>query len=136
MRTAFSTNLIILQGNVTRDPEVKETSGGSTILKFGLATSYSKKVGEDFEEVTTFHNIVCFGKSAEWLSTKIKKGHKVMVTGRQENRSYEKQDGTKGFSSEVIAETVTPFLATNNTKKAEDQSEDYAAEEIADDVPF
>lgn len=136
MRTAFSTNLIILQGNVTRDPEVKQTQGGTTVMKFGLATNYSKKVGDDFEDVVTYHNVVCFGKGAEWLEGKIKKGHKIMVTGRQDNRTWDKEDGTKGYASEVVADTVTPFLQTNGSKSKPVDDQEYETEDIADDVPF
>lgn len=135
MRTSFSTNQIILQGNVTRDPNAQFTKGGTFVMKFGLATNYSKKVGEEFEDVVTFHNIVCFGKGAEWLENRIKKGHKVLVIGRQENRTFEKEDGTKAYISEVVAETITPFLTTNGSKKAGD-TEDVDSEEVSDDVPF
>lgn len=137
MRTAFSTNLIILQGNVTRDPEMKVTQSGAAIMRIGLATNYSKKVGDDYEDVTTYHNIVCFGKSAEWLQDRIKKGHKIMVTGRQENRTFDKDDGTKGYVSEVIAETVTPFLQTNgSSKKGDLTDQEYDSEKIASEIPF
>ena len=113
MRTAFSTNLIVLQGNVTRDPEVKVTKNGTFVMKFGLATEHSKSV--------------------EWLDGKIKKGHKVMVTGRQENQSFEGDDGQKKFYSQVVTDTVTPFLQTNGTSK---QNDITSEEDVSDDIPF
>lgn len=133
MRTSFSTNMIILQGNVTKDPEVSTTQNGTTVMKFGLATSYSKKTEDGYEEVTTFHNIVGFGQSVDWLDGKVKKGHKVMVIGRQENRSYETEDGQKKNWSEVIAETITPFLQTNGSSQ---KDQNTTSEDVADDVPF
>lgn len=133
MRTAFSTNLIVLQGNVTRDPEVKVTKNGTFVMKFGLATEHSKGAENDFEKVTTYHNILCLGKSVEWLDGKIKKGHKVMVTGRQENQSFEGDDGQKKFYSQVVTDTVTPFLQTNGTSK---QNDITSEKDVSDDVPF
>jgi single-strand DNA-binding protein len=146
MRTSFSTNQIILQGNVTNDPKGKRTEKDVFILKFGLATNRSVKVGEEYEDRTTFHQIVCIGKGAEWLEERIKKGHKVLVIGRQENRSYETEEGEKKYMSEVVAETVTPFLTTNGSKKdKQTQEEDeyvdqveeaVASGKLADDIPF
>lgn len=140
MRTAFSTNMIILQGNVTKDPEVKATKNGTIVMKFGLATNYSKKTEDGYEEVTTYHNIIAFGKGAEWLDGRIKKGHKIMIVGRQENRPYETEDGQKRYVSEVIADQITPFLQTNgksSDKEVEPTSENtQTLEDISDDVPF
>lgn len=134
MRTAFSTNVIILQGNVTKDPEINITNSGAKVMKFGLATSYSKKTEDGYEDVTTYHNIVGFGPSIDWLEGKIKKGHKLMIIGRQENRSYETESGEKKNWSEVIAETITPFLQTNGSSQKEDQT--ITSEQVSDDVPF
>lgn len=138
MRTSFSTNIIFLQGNIASDPESRETKNGTFILNFSLATNRSVKIDDEYEDRATFHRVVCIGKGAEWLADRIKKGHKIMVTGRQENRSYETEDGQKRYVSEVIADTVTPFLQTNNSKKsnADAAEEEYKSEEIADDVPF
>lgn len=142
MRTSFSTNQIILQGNVCKDPEAKRTNNDTFVLTFNLATNRSVKIGEEYEDRTTFHRVVCIGKGAEWLETRIKKGQKVLVIGRQENRSYETDDGEKRYVSEVIAETVTPFLSgSGNSKKAQNDvaEDDYADStegKVADDIPF
>lgn len=126
MKTSFSTNMIFLQGNISTDPESKQSDSGTLILKFSVATNHSVKVGENYETRTTFHRVVCIGKGAEWLESRLKKGHKVLVVGRQENRSYETADGTKKYISEVIADQVTPLFS----------SKDNAYEDVADEIPI
>ena len=106
---AFSINLAIITGNVTRDPELKYTPSGSAVTTFGVATNHSVKKGDVWEDRPTFHNIVVWGKIAEYLTNTLKKGMKVSISGRIENRVYDKKDGTKGNISEIVADTVIPF---------------------------
>lgn len=106
---AFSVNLAVITGNVTRDPELKFTPSGQAVCTFGVATNHSVKKGDQWEDVPTFHNIVVWGKVAEFLSNVLKKGIKVSLTGRISNRQYDAKDGTKKYISEIIADTVIPF---------------------------
>ncbi len=143
MRTQFSMNQIVLLGNITNDPTIKKTENGTTIITFNLATNRSVKISDGkYDDKPTFHRIVCIGKGAEWLENKIKKGHKVLITGRQENRSYETESGEKKYISEIIAESVVPFLETKTSRKTEDAKaettyeNEFSAEDVAGDVPF
>lgn len=106
---AFSINLAIITGNVTRDPELRYTPSGSAVCSFGVATNHSIKKGDVWEDKPTFHNVVVWGKVAEYLSNTLKKGMKVSLTGRIDNRQYDAKDGTKKYISEIVAETVIPF---------------------------
>ncbi len=106
---SFSINLAIITGNVTRDPELRYTPSGAAVCSFGVATNYSVKKNDQWTDVPTFHNIVVWGKQAEYLSNTLKKGMKVSLQGRIDNRSYDAKDGTKKYISEIIAETVIPF---------------------------
>ena len=146
---AFSINLAIITGNVTRDPELKFTPSGQAVCTFGVATNHSIKKGEVWEDKPTFHNIVVWGKIAEFLSNTLKKGMKVSITGRIDNRTYDKKDGTKGYTSEIVADTVIPFTdhrggspsehtSSNQTESqvqppVEDKVEDII---IPDEMPF
>lgn len=108
---AFSINMAIITGNVTRDPELRYTPSGAAVCSFGVATNHSIKKGDQWTDVPTFHNIIVWGKQAEFLSNTIKKGTKVSLTGRIDNRQYDAKDGTKKYISEIVAETVIPFTA-------------------------
>lgn len=108
---AFSINLAIITGNVTRDPELKFTPSGMAVCTFGVATNRSIKKGENWEDVPCFHNIVVWGKQAEYIASVVKKGIRISIQGRIDNRQYEAKDGTKKYISEIVAETVIPFTA-------------------------
>lgn len=105
----FSINLAIITGNVTRDPELRYTPSGSAVCSFGVATNHSIKKGDQWENVPTFHNIVVWGKVAEYIANTVHKGIKVSITGRIDNRQYDAKDGTKKYISEIVADTVIPF---------------------------
>lgn len=106
---AFSINLAVITGNVTREPELRFTPSGAAVCSFGVATNHSIKKGDQWEDIPTFHNIVVWGKQAEYLTTVIHKGTKVSITGRIDNRQYDAKDGTKKYISEIVADTVIPF---------------------------
>ena len=146
----FSINMAIITGNVTRDPELRYTPSGAAVCSFGVATNHSVKKGDQWTDVPTFHNIVVWGKQAEYLSNNLKKGTKVSLTGRIDNRQYDAKDGTKKYISEIVAETVIPFTAGHssagempdvvngdepkrNIQPVEDKVEDII---IPDEMPF
>ncbi len=105
----FDLNRATLIGNVTRDAELKYTGKGTAVLTFSIATNRSMQ-NEDgsYKDLPTFHNIVCWSKTAERVAKNIAKGKKVYVEGRIENRSYEK-DGQTRYISEVVADNVIVF---------------------------
>lgn len=97
-------NKALLIGRLGKDPELKYTSNGTAKLAFSLATSeyYKDQAGEKVEK-TTWHNIVMWGQRAETMANYLKKGKLVFVEGKIDNRSYDKDDGTKGYANEVVA---------------------------------
>ncbi len=98
-----------LVGNVTRDPEIRTTSGGQHVLTLGLATNdrwKDKQTGEDRERAE-FHSVVVWGDLAEEAGRVLKKGSRAYVSGRMQTRSWETQNGGKRTATEVIAEQVT-----------------------------
>lgn len=113
-------NQTVLVGRVGQDPMVRQTAKGSTVLNFSVATSKSKKVGSAWESVTQWHNVVCFGKQAEWNQHTLKKGVIVTVVGENETQTYEK-DGVKHYKHQVNAKSVV--VGTPKTD-AENQSPD------------
>lgn len=129
---AFSINLAIITGNVTRDPELRYTPSGQAVCTFGVATNRSIKKGEQWEDVPTYHNIVVWGKQAEYLSNNVKKGTKVSISGRIDNRQYDAKDGTKKYISEIVADTVVPLVAG---QRSSSEPSSHSAEPSSESVP-
>lgn len=100
-------NQATLVGNLGKDPEIKTVPNGDKVANFSIATSetWKDKSGQK-QERTVWHNIVCWRGLAEIVEKYVKKGDRVLVTGRIDNRSYDKQDGTKGYISEIVADNL------------------------------
>ncbi len=100
-------NKVILVGNLTRDVEVRYTSGGSAIGKVGIATSHKWKsqTGEQKEEVM-FIDLTFFGRTAEIANQYLHKGSKVLVDGRLVLEQWTAQDGTKRSKHSITVETM------------------------------
>lgn len=100
-------NQALLVGNLGKDPEVKTLPNGDKVANFSIATSetWKDKQGQK-QERTVWHNIVCWCGLAEVVEKYVKKGDRVLVTGRIDNRSYDKQDGTKGYISEIVVDNL------------------------------
>ena len=100
-------NKVMLIGRLGRDPELKYTQGGQSVVKFSLATdeAWTDKSGEK-KNRTEWHNIVVWGKQAETCGQYLAKGRQVYVEGRITNRSYDDKDGNKKYITEIIARDV------------------------------
>ena len=98
-------NKIILSGNLVKEVELRNTPNGTSVIQNTIAVKndYKNAKGEYDSE---FINIVAWKQTADYISKYASKGNKVLVEGRLRNRSYEKQDGTKGYVTEVIVEKV------------------------------
>ena len=100
-------NNVQLLGNLVRDVELRYTQNGSSVATFTVAATnvYKGQTGEA-KELTAFVNCVAWGKNAERMS-QFSKGQKVFVQGRLQTRSYEAQDGSKRYVTEVVADFCT-----------------------------
>jgi single-strand DNA-binding protein len=99
-------NKVILVGNLGADPEVRYTAGGTAVCKFSLATSrrFTGKDGQK-QEKTEWHRIVAWSKLAEICGQYLSKGKQVVIEGRIEYGSYEK-DGVKHYTTDIVAENM------------------------------
>lgn len=104
---AYSLNRAQVIGNVTRDPEVRQTSGGQMVASFSVATNrvWKDQSGQK-QEKAEFHNIVAWGKLAEIVSQYVGRGRKIYVEGRMQTRSWEGEDGKTRYRTEIVAENV------------------------------
>ena len=104
---ARSLNQVILMGNLTRDPELRQTPTGQTVTNFSLALNRAyKDKSDEWQEVTDYIDIVCWGPLAERVSQYLSKGRRCLVQGRLQSRSWE-QEGQKRSKVEVLANDVT-----------------------------
>lgn len=106
-------NKVILIGNLTKDPELSTTTSGISVCRFTLAIS-RRFTNSEGERETDFINIVVWRNAAENCHKFLRKGSKVAVIGSLQTRSYDAQDGTKRFVTEVIADEVD-FVSTKNS---------------------
>jgi single-strand DNA-binding protein len=88
-------NNIDLVGNLTREPELRFTQGGMAVATFGLAVNrrVQNRQTNDWEDRTSFFDVVCYGSLGENVAESVTKGSRVLVVGRLEQRSWETQDG-------------------------------------------
>jgi single-strand DNA-binding protein len=116
-----SINKAILIGNLGNDPELRETKSGESVVNFRMATSWRSK---DKAEVTSWHNIVVFGKQGKTVAEFMKKGSKVYVEGRIQERTWDDKDGNKRYMTEIIANDVR-FMDKKASESAEGVDFDF-----------
>lgn len=127
-------NAVTLIGRLTKDPETRYTPDTQmAVTRFSIAIDRGKDKGADFP------NIVVFGKQAENCEKYLKKGRMVAIQGRIQTGSYEKSDGTKVYTTDVVTDRVE-FLGEKATPAAEPTKEpEYVPEgytQIDEDIPF
>ncbi len=98
-----SINKVIVIGNVTRDPEIKQTISGQPIATFGIATNrdWMTKNGEHHTS-SEFHEVVAWSKLADICSKYIHKGKLVYIEGYLKTRSWDTPEGVKKFRTEIV----------------------------------
>src|SRR5947199_7881106 len=103
-------NSVTLIGNITRDPELRFTPAGAATATFGLAVNrrWQNRQTQEWEEATSFFDVVCWREMAENASESLTKGSRVIVTGRLEQRSWESQEADKGSKVEAVADDGGP----------------------------
>ena len=118
-------NEIILTGRLTKDPEVRYTTTQKVVTTFAVAVNRDVKNAEGNYE-TDFFNCVVWGKQAELAGNTLKKGNKILLTGRVQNRSYE-SNGEKKYITEVVI---------NRFEYLEKKEQPKTMEEMGKPVPF
>lgn len=104
---ARSFNQVILMGNLTRDPELRQTPNGQSVTSFSLALNRSYKGADgNWTEATDYIDVVAWGPLGERVAQYLTKGRPCLVNGRIQSRSWE-QDGQKRSKVEVVAQDVT-----------------------------
>lgn len=149
---AKSINMVTLMGNLTRDPELRQTPNGQSVCSFSLALNRSyKDASGEWKELTDYVNIIAWAALGERVSQYLAKGRRCLVVGRLQSSSWE-QDGQKRSKIEVVANDVT-FLdgrggdgsyegGDKNAKSSSPQAtsskkqDDVVIEDIDDSTPI
>ena len=111
-------NKVILIGNLSRDPEITTTNGGVSVCRFAIAVQRRFQNSEG-EREADFINVVVWRAQAENCHKFLKKGSKCGIVGRIQTSSYEAQDGTKRYVTEVVADEVEFISSTRNGSESE-----------------
>lgn len=113
-------NKAFVLGNLTRDPELRQTASGQAVCSFGLATNrfYTDSTGQK-QKQAEFHNVVAWGRQAEVINQYLRKGSLVLIEGRLQTRSWDDQQGNKKYRTEIVAERVQLGPRGANTNSGE-----------------
>ncbi len=100
-------NNVQLIGNVGNNPEIKNLESGKKVANFSMATNdfYRNGKGEKMQD-TQWHNLVAWGKSAEIVENFVSKGKEVAIKGKLTSRSYQAEDGTTKYVTEVMINEI------------------------------
>lgn len=100
-------NKAMLIGNLTRDPELRNTGSGQAVVSFALATNlvWTDQSGQQ-QKKTEFHNIIAWRRLAEICAKYLHKGSKVYIEGRLQTTDWTGQDGIKRYRTEIVAENM------------------------------
>jgi len=103
-------NTVTLVGNLTRDPELRFTTGGRGVAQFGLAVNRRFQQNGEWQDQTSYFNIVAWGTLGENAAATLTKGMRVIVSGRLEQREFQTREGDKRTAIEVNADEIGPSL--------------------------
>lgn len=128
-----SVNKVILIGNLTRDPEMRQTANGQMVTTFCIATN-REWVTKDSEKhgLAEYHDIVAWARLAEICNKYLKKGKLVYIEGYLKTRSWDTPEGVKKFRTEVVAQDMIMLEKRPKGEEGEDyipESDEYVPEE-------
>ena len=114
----MSINSVNISGNLTRDPELRQTQGGTSVLRLGLAVNdraRNQQTGE-WEDRANFVDCVVFGKRAEALAGMLAKGQRVAIDGRLRYSSWQDKEGNRRSKLEVVVDEIDIMSARTATQ--------------------
>lgn len=121
-------NKIFLIGNLTKDPEIRMTSTGKKVASFSMAINDGKDASG--QDVTQYFNLNAWDKKADLLELYVKKGHKIAIVGKLQNRSWDGPDGTKKYATDVVVSDLELL-----TSRAESERLNHGASSSSASTP-
>lgn len=142
----YSLNKVMIIGNLTRDPEIRNTNSGQTVTSFSVATNLNwTDQGGQQQSKTEFHNIIAWRKLGEICGQYLTKGIKVYIEGRIQTNEWTGQDNVKRQRTEIVAENMIILSprsgGPNNNSKIQAEENNIVTEVDEDeikieDIPF
>lgn len=126
-----SLNSILVEGNLVRDPELRETSKGSSVCCFSIASNRFYKQDDDYEQETSFFEVESWAKLAETCAKTLQKGRGVRVVGRLKQDRWTGPDGKQYSKIKVVAEHIEFKPRFKGKPDGGAESDDSAASEAA-----
>ena len=125
-----SFNKVILVGNMTADPELKQTTAGTSVCSFSIAVNRRFTKADQGQQTVDFINIVAWRQQAEFVSRYFKKGNPILICGQLQTRTWNDNQGQKRYATEVIADEVT-FVTPASANGAPTGGSTYTPEAYA-----
>lgn len=122
-------NKVFLIGNLTKDPDVRTTGGGTNVCTFRIAVT-RRFQNQQGERVSDFFDVVAWRQLADLCGRYLAKGRKVAVVGELQTRTYDAKDGTKRYVTEIVADEVE-FLSPRDNREGPGEGRDYNRPESA-----
>ena len=140
-------NKVILLGRLGKDPEMRYAPSGTAIATFSVATNSRQKAEGEWVDKTEWHNILAFGKNAEFAGEYLNKGKQVFIEGRLQTSNWEDQQGQKRYKTEIIVSEIqmigsksdssgSPAAKGNIDEPKGEEAQPTPATEEDDDLPF
>lgn len=117
-------NKVILIGRLTKDPEVRQTQTGKKVASISIAVDDGKD--SSGQKLTQYFNGSCWEQQAEIVERYVKKGHRICIVGKLQNRSWDKPDGTKGYATDVLIREIE-ILTSKNEAETIASSQNYSS---------
>lgn len=145
---ASDLNKVILIGRLTKDPELKYTQGGTSVCSFSIANNRTYVTAGEKKEQVSFFNCVAWAKTGEVIAEYCKKGKRIGIEGRLQQRSWDDQEGKKRQTVEIVVDnfqfldpprdagSAEPAPDTSSSSSKPDSSQNIDNPFSDEDIPF
>jgi single-strand DNA-binding protein len=127
-------NKVIMMGRLTKDPDITNTTNGTVIAKYNIAVD--RKFKRDGDPDADFFSCTSFGKQAEFVEKYLKKGTKVVITGRVQNNNYTDKNGQKVYGTVLMVEEIEFAESKKAEGTNEEKQDDFINVPDDSDLPF
>ena len=142
----MDTNVVVLSGRLTRDCELKYTSGGTAVLSGSIAVGERVKRGDEWQNESSFFDFAIFGKTAEGVKPYTTKGRQVVISGRLKQERWTAQDGSARNRVTIIVDNLQLVGGNNQAGtqtggqpsqyQQQEQYNPYSGADFPEDIPF
>lgn len=129
-------NKVILMGRLSKEVDARQTPSGKTVARFTLAVDRRQGKNTQGQQTADFLNIVAWERLADFCSNYLRKGTKILLEGQLQSRSYEAQDGSKRYVTEVVARDIEFAESKGSQSNTQQIGQVQGTAVTDDDIPF